>query len=74
MNRRGFLKGTVSVMAMAAVLKFAPPKPEYIRKIYPVEGSNPRYAEALARSMYTRPPDRKVFYGPSSLTMLGLEL
>lgn len=51
MNRRGFLKGTVSVMAMAAVLKFAPPKPEYIRKIYHVEGSNPGYAEALARSM-----------------------
>ncbi len=51
MNRRGFLRGTVSVMAMAAVLKFAPANPEYIRKVYHVEGSDPRYAEALARSM-----------------------
>lgn len=51
MNRRGFLRGTVSVMAVAAVLKFAPPKPEYIRKVFHVEGSNPSYAEALARSM-----------------------
>jgi len=38
-------------MAMAAVLKFAPANPEYIRKVYHVEGSDPRYAEALARSM-----------------------
>ena len=51
MNRRGFLKGTVSVMAMAAVLKFAPPKPEYIRKVFYVEGSDPGYAVALANSM-----------------------
>lgn len=33
MNRRGFLRGTISVMAMAAVLTVAP-KPEYIHTTY----------------------------------------
>ena len=69
MNRRGFLKGTISVMAMAAVLKVAP-KPEYTYTRYgtaqlyyddePVVMTTPeglkwsaKMSRALARSMMT---------------------
>lgn len=67
MNRRGFLKGTVSVMAIAAVIKFAPKPTVKVEKFLSPTGFTitdeemaenqyeediaANYSRALARSM-----------------------